>query len=441
MVILAIAAVVAAVVVGVKALSTALKESGKDADKNFPAKPVCKTKEPCPLQAKKVLTIAWAEADAWCSETAHLYGTTENYTDGEKLALKVKDADDGSGVANFDESVSGNAFNHPWEIKDYLPRKNGAHYVEQTRLDGSTSGKTTPKPLLVHFIPTLPKTHYSAGHSHFDLDVEDYVIHITSEIKYVKGWSAEVVKLDANVPAATGGLLDGKLTWNGYRWMKRVAGKRKYWDGTAWQDIPATLNLDDPLNDSLYFGVGFYLSGTNYTCQYGGDWVEAFTDWNIDAADKQKRIKEWKENADTTWTGKFDIKRKECKSSNKQCCRYKTEAKITFTKEGTFSAGYLVIADGNVRSNDSLWFLGEPRVAVAAHEFGHHLGNPDEYTGAEVETTLNDDGAVNGIDADSIMGQNLTKVKKRHYRTICAHLASMVATKTGKSYNYEAVPK
>jgi len=37
------------------------------------------------------------------------------------------------------------------------------------------------------------------------------------------------------------------------------------------------------------------------------------------------------------------------------------------------------------------------------------------------------------------MGQNMTKVKKRHFKTVCKHFASMVQTKTGKSYTYEAV--
>jgi hypothetical protein len=75
---------------------------------------------------------------------------------------------------------------------------------------------------------------------------------------------------------------------------------------------------------------------------------------------------------------------------------------------------------------------------MAAHEFGHHIGNPDEYAGAAIDAALNDDGAVNGIDSDSIMGQNLTKVKKRHFRTICLHLTKMIRTATGREYTFEA---
>ena len=76
LIIVAIAVVVAAVVVGAVALANALSESRKDADKSFPAKPVCKTDEPCPLADEKphIVKIAWldgandkevASADHW----------------------------------------------------------------------------------------------------------------------------------------------------------------------------------------------------------------------------------------------------------------------------------------------------------------------------------------------------------------------------------------
>jgi hypothetical protein len=85
-------------------------------------------------------------------------------------------------------------------------------------------------------------------------------------------------------------------------------------------------------------------------------------------------------------------------------------------------------------------FLGEPRLAVAAHEFGHHLANPDEYNGAKVDTSLNEDGAVNGIDPSSIMGAGLGAVKKRHFRTVCTHFAKIIKDTYGKSYTYQALP-
>ena len=389
-----------------------------------------------PKRKRRFIEIHWEDVDTWCSETVTVAGTTENYSDGENVAITVTGTPAGSNLPNFNETISGDSFSHRWKVLEVLPPKSGGHYVKVVDADAHAEGKTTPTHLHIHFIPTVPKTHYSHDRAHFDLSATDYEIKIESEIKYIKGWGASVVKLGPAVPRATGGLLDGSLSWNGYRWMKQVAGTPKYWDGSAWKNLPAGFTLIDANN----FCVGFYKTGNAFTCQYGGTWPEKFTDWDINAAPKQKKIKDWTDNIHSVWTGKFDIKRHECKSSTPKCCRYSTTASAKFTQKTSFASGMLIIADGNIRSNDSLWFLGEPRVTVAGHEFGHHLGNPDEYAGAVLDTSLNSDGATAGIDADSIMGQNLTKVKKRHYSTICKHFASMVQTLTGKSYTYEAVP-
>ena len=101
--------------------------------------------------------------------------------------------------------------------------------------------------------------------------------------------------------------------------------------------------------------------------------------------------------------------------------------------------GMLIIADGYIRSNSGLFFIGG-KTESFPHEFGHWLGNPDEYAGASsLDTSLNDDGATAGIDPTSIMGVQLDKVKKRHFKTICKHFAGMVKTKTGKTWTYKPV--
>ncbi len=390
-------------------------------------------KPPCPPSStpRRLLTIRWNQPEAWCSETAVTSGTTENWTDGETVAISVVYANPGTPVTNFTEPVRGNSFSHSWQVLDVLPPQKSGHYVEEQPVNAEAEGKVTPTPLKLKFVPTLPKTHYASGYAHFDLSAEDYVIKIESDIEFVKGWGASVVKLGAAVPAATGGSFT--MFGPGYRWMKLVGTTHKYWDGAAWQDLPATFVLDDSNNVC----VGFYKSGTSYVCQYGGNWPENFTDWTVGT--KQAKIDKWRDTINSTWTGKFPIKRKECRSSAGACCKYSVKTKAQFTEKTTFATGMLIIADGDIRANSALWFLDDPDVPTPAHEFGHHLGNPDEYAGADLDTSLNSDGAVNGIDADSIMGQNMTKVKKRHFKTVCKHFASMVQTKTGKSYTYEAV--
>jgi hypothetical protein len=82
---------------------------------------------------------------------------------------------------------------------------------------------------------------------------------------------------------------------------------------------------------------------------------------------------------------------------------------------------------------------GGPRMPI--HEFGHHLGNPDEYTGAAtVDPSVNTDGAKAGIDKKSIMGGEGMEVRRRHMTPICEALSKAVLDATGQKYSYTAVP-
>jgi hypothetical protein len=390
--------------------------------------------DPNHVKRKGVVSIEWQKPSARCSDDAAFDGIA-NGMDGESLDVTVQQRD-GDFKQTVQAPVADSAITGTWTIKDLLPPTVDGHLAASVLVDALAEKKKSPEALEVKFVNTLTKVTYAKDRDHFELAAEDAVLTVSSDIKFVPGWAASVVKLGARVPAGTGGLLDGQLTWNGYRWMKAVGVKNKYWNGTVWKDLPAGFVLQDSNN----FCVGFYKNGASFTCQYGGNWPESFTAWNIDAASKQNKITAWKDNIESTWTGKFVLKRKECKSTKKECCRFTTKAKVKFSKQAAFATGMLIIADGNIRSNDSLFFLDEPRIAMAAHEFGHHIGNPDEYAGAAVDTTMNGDGAVNGIDADSIMGQNLTKVKKRHYTLICKVLADSVKAEHKVTYTYEAVP-
>jgi hypothetical protein len=411
------------------------------APKGSPVLPCAKGSSPPAAKApphvnkvvKEVVKIAWSTKEAYCGDKPTLSGTTKNYSDGEMLPLQIKDKNSTKTISR-QSKIAGNSFSHQWEFKDYLPTKTGAHFVKQMELLGTAGGKETQPALIAHFIPDATKTAYSKDRSHFELSASDYVVKIQSDILYVKGWGASVVDLGNSVPAGTGGII-ADFTWSGYRWMKKVGVKNQYWDGSAWKDLPRRFRLIDANN----FCVGFYKSGSSYKCQYGGTWPENFTDWDVTSKENVKKITAWKNNIETVWSNKFFLKRKDCPSTLAACCRYSVIARVEFSKQNSFSSGTLIISNGDIRSNDQLWFIADPEVVMAAHEFGHHLGNPDEYAGAKLDTSLNDDGARAGIDADSIMGQNMTKVKKRHFRTVATHFASIIKNDTGKSYVYEAV--
>ena len=65
-----------------------------------------------------------------------------------------------------------------------------------------------------------------------------------------------------------------------------------------------------------------------------------------------------------------------------------------------------------------------------AHEVGHLIDNPDEYPDARsLDPTLNEDGARNGIDDDSIMGSGMRDVKKRHLRHVCSTVSDAIKAK------------
>lgn len=392
---------------------------------------------PAPEKKKepKVLTVKWDLADAWCSDTISVSGTTKDYADGAAILVEARDRASNKVVTSVQATVSGNAFTKSWIMKDVLPERSGGKFVNRMDLDASAGGVTSPAALAAHFVPEAPRTPYAERRAHFTMSVADHVAKVEAELKFVKGWGAEVVKFGAAVPAATGGVIAG-LSYAGYRWLRRTARGPQYWDGAAWTALPGGFAL----RDSNYFGVGIYKSGTSFVSQYGGTWPEAFSDWDLTAPQHQTKLRAWENAIVTTWSGKFELKRNGCQSVTPACCRYSVVVTAQFLEQAVFAAGMLIVAQGNGRSYDSLWYIGG-RLAMAAHEFGHHLGNGDEYAGApSLNPSLNGDGAHNGIDPDSIMGVNLGSVKRRHLGKVCSHLASMIRSASGKTYTYETVP-
>jgi hypothetical protein len=259
---------------------------------------------------------------------------------------------------------------------------------------------------------------------------------VDAKIPFVAGWAGEAVKLGGAVPPTTGGLLDGQFAWSGYRWMKGTLGRKQFWDGSAWRDVPRRFRFID----GNYMSVGFYKQGRQFVCQHGGTWPGTFDDWNVEAPDYQWKLRGWTSKIDETWSGRFDIKRTDCKSHDRSCCRYRVRVQAMFVQQPAFDGRGIIVARGDIRSNASLFFLGDPQLEGIAHEFGHHLGNRDEYPGAEtVDSSLNGDGAVNGIDEDSIMGRRMSKVKTRHFRTVAKAFGDAVFADHGETFTYAPI--
>jgi hypothetical protein len=189
--------------------------------------------------------------------------------------------------------------------------------------------------------------------------------------------------------------------------------------------------------------TGTWVEGTTNKCGYG-TWPSAIPAWGpTEEATASTTLPKWVNTIQTVWSNVFDIKRDQCPSTDPQCCRYHPVASVSFVLVTTKSGNTIVVAGNNARSVSDAWSMLDPRVNTCAHEFGHHLGNPDEYAGGGyVDPSVNTDGATAGIDPDSIMGQNMTVVKKRHFNTIIKQLKAMVDTAAAKTttYTYQCVP-
>ncbi|MFV8753690.1 type VI secretion system Vgr family protein [Nannocystaceae bacterium ST9] len=398
---------------------------------------------------RQFLTIEWVEVETWCSEPATLRGTTQGYTDGDTESADVRNTSDGAVQRAQTLTITSNAYSQAFDVVNLLPRRVGANFETERTLDAIAVGQTTPTAIRLRFIPTLTSTHCTINSSHFDLSVTNYEALMGGTINYVPGWIQFIIQLGATVPAGTGGNCGvnfgtptaGSFSGTDWRYAKRstTTGGLLYWNGTAWTAVPATWS--DPANVLLYPIAIWIEGGTNHT-QFGTTaWPEAIPAWGAtETTLATTTLATWTTNINATWTGKFDLKRVECRSTDAQCCRYKTRCSVTFVQVAVKGSG-IVLAANNARSNAGVWSLGDTRAGMPPHEFGHHLGNPDEYAGGVgIDASVNTDGATAGIDPNSIMGANLSTVKRRHYNTICKHLAAMVSTQFGRTYTYNAVP-
>ncbi|MBC8070754.1 MAG: type VI secretion system tip protein VgrG, partial [Deltaproteobacteria bacterium] len=398
---------------------------------------------------REFLTIEWVETEAWCSDPATLRGTTQNYTDGDTESADVRNAADGAVERAQTLTINGDAFSQPFDTVNLLPRRVGANFETERNLDAIAVGRTTPTTIRLRFIPTLTSTPCTIGRSHFDMSVTNYEALIGGTINYVPGWIQFIIQLGATVPVGTGGNCGvnfgpanaSSFSGTDWRYAKRNAttGGLQYWNGTAWTAVPATWS--DPANVLLY-PIAIWVEGGTSRTQFGTTaWPEAIPAWGAtENTLATTTLATWTTNINATWTNKFDLKRRECRSTDAQCCRYKTKCAVTFNQVAVKGKG-IVLAANNARSNAGAWSLGDTRAGMPPHEFGHHLGNPDEYAGGVgIDASVNTDGATAGIDPNSIMGSGLSTVKRRHYNTICLHLKAMVSTQFARSYNYDAVP-
>ncbi|HKP96592.1 MAG TPA: hypothetical protein VJ385_12610 [Fibrobacteria bacterium] len=271
-------------------------------------------------------------------------------------------------------------------------------------------------------------------HSEFKQKFDGLQCKIQVKEDVLKAWGGYWVKMTG--AGITG--LAGGCPYAGYRWG-RVHGAgmvpNQYHDGTAWKAFPAGFVP----SGGEYSAVGFQKSGAKYVQINGtGEWPEAFADYDFHTYAKKRAA--WVDDTHKRFSEKFKLRPKTCsKAADKEGCGYKVDLTLEMKKVETAGAHSIALVPGYGRSNAAIFFYGETRVAVAAHEVGHLVGLPDEYAGGATDTTQADgDGLASGIDNDSLMGANLTNVKKRHYVNFLAVAKKLWKAKTSRDLEFMA---
>jgi hypothetical protein len=395
-----------------------------------------------------VWNLAWGADMASCGTKAKLTGET-NLPDGDlKLKLRARELPSPK-LPTPTVTIKGGKFTFDWEIKDvqHLTADTPPKSFDQIHIEATTDDNTIAcnvAVLVVGAVGSAPAQSFSedrtwssfSNRSRFQQKIDAFANLVDVKPNTLKGWGGTYVDLrSAGITGTAGG-----CPWAGYRWAKTSGMSMvptQYHNGTAWVPLPAGFTP----SATNYQGVGFYKTGATFASTQGGSWPEAFADYDFNSTKYTNVRATWSQQVHDQWTDKFWIQREGCQSDKSvTCCRYRVAVTLTFVQVTAYATGVVLLAPGNLRSNALLWFMGDTS-NVAAHESGHLMDNPDEYTGGAVDPSLSGDGAVNGIDADCIMGQNMTKTKKRHYRAFAEMTGRLVKAVSGRVETYKAVDK
>jgi type VI secretion system VgrG family protein len=400
----------------------------------------------------RILEIRWGAVEAWCSEPALLRVRCEGYDGSAAETVLIDNEVDGATQAVDVVQPVASDCSFGVEIIDVLPRKLGDGVESERMLQASLASAKTVMPIRLRFISEIPQIRYKR----FDLRVSNHEVRVGGTIEYTRGWIFYIIRLDDLVPEGTGGIIGGKYHGSkDWRYCKPIdadEGGYVYWNGGAWVDVPKSFS--DPIGTKLY-GMAVWREGDKVKTQFGkkawpdpvpGRWTdevihspEAVAYGFPERADQvESTLRWWAELISDYWSGQMDLERVECRGRAPDCCRHPVRCDVNFEETDAKGQG-IILAQNYARANASAWPY-ESDYETVLHEYGHHLGNPDEYEGAtSVDPTVNGDGAKAGIDEHGLMGCGGDVFRRRYYNGICKALAQAVAQHTGKFFRYEAV--
>jgi len=407
---------------------------------------------PCEMPGKVTpvtgdILITWNPAKVHCGDTSTMTVESLNPAVTElHVVFNMLHVTGNNPPPPVDLTLVGGKATYTFEVKD-VGFVSGTNFAPLEELKAvATSGPSAGEGVLAIEaliegpVESFDETRSWSGftnHSRWKQSIEKFDNKVDETFDVRKAWGATRINLTGFVTGTAGGCPGANHRWGRSINLNQQAPDQ-YYDGTNWVALPAGFTP----GATNYFGATFTKSGTQFVGRRGGTWPEAFADYDFNNATYTQKRADWCQRTHDVWTDKFHIRRKNCKSAaGVRCCIYTVDVKLTLNEVTTGDTDVLFLAPGGWRSDSANWAMDDPNLQTSAHEAGHLLDNPDEYLNGAVDPSVNGDGAVNGIDSDSIMGQNMTKVKKRHYNGLVTMNKRVIKTKYGLDYDYEAVDK
>jgi type VI secretion system VgrG family protein len=395
--------------------------------------------------SRNILNIAWQDAEVWCSQSTPLWGSLDAEGPSQVELVRLVSAADGSELGQeLLELGTGRGFERWLTVNNVIPRADSQGRREPSHgVLATIASARTAVPIQLRFLAELPTLRFGKDWWGFDVRVENHQIVLGGTIEYTRGWLHYVIDLTGVVDPETGGRIGGRFDGHSNWWYckKSRAGGAEglvFWDGEAWRPVPKTFN--DDLGTKL-LGNGVWVEKGVTKVQMGQlAWPDAVPEWSAAAlTGKDDRLAEIAEDIEAGWSGTFELERDQCRSEDPRCCRYSIRCEVDFVEVAAKRRG-IILAENDSRANAGAWPY-DVDVQTAQHEFGHRLGNPDEYPGAtSVDPSVNGDGAVVGIDKEGLMGEGW-ELRRRYWDSICEAFTKLVQRETGTSFTYSIVPE
>lgn len=398
-----------------------------------------------PAHGLKLTELRWTEPEVYCSEHTQLWVSTDEGGPQRSARFELGCDDDGQLIEVFGAHVDRAAAQHvAVQVRNVLPRLDAKGVFEGQRdIEARAEGESTITPMRLRFLANLPPV--PAPATNVEVRLDNTAVVVGGTIEYTRGWLHGVIRLGATVPPGTGGLIGGRAYGTmDLRYHKLAPGDPRpkagyYWDGAAWRRVPQAWTNPFGIN---YYGCAVWSEGEQIRTQFGKlAWPDPLAPWTPAMLDYEYEYIEYAtEDIQNYWSERFELKRVTCASEDPACCRHRVVVSVRFEHSSVRRPGGIILAANEGRANSRAWTMDDGPI-VAVHEFGHHLGNVDEYPGSPtVNPNVNGDGAVLGIDLASIMGEGEV-CRRRHYAGIARGLTALTAEHTDRSFAYAIVDR